>query len=299
MCETEEHPITHRPHRRSVVSRELIHHRNGGHILMATATPRHAEEEKPPIVICNGYGAGINIVAHLASNLAEKHGRTVITYDEVRAKHARSDPIGFRADTVLSIIDRFDKGNDERYRLQPTLVGWSTGGAAATLATQRLVDEGEAERVGAVVPTASAAIGPQASEIELTARAAVEVARGLRSMKMVRALGAKAAHGFAGYVAKDIKLAVHEVVHLSRMDVRESLAAVRDVGIPMAVIAMRDDIIFPLAKKKAALEEHGLGEALRVLNGTHINMAWDHKVSQQVVQVIESLEPSRDAEAAA
>lgn len=292
MCEVAEHPITHRPHRYSSVSQELIHHRQGGHVLMATATPRYTEATKPPIMVCNGYGAGIQVVARLATALAEQEGRTVITYDEVRSKQARADPIGFRADTILSILDRFDAGIDERYHLRPTLVGWSTGGAAITLATEKLARGGEEARVGALIPTASAAIGRHATEIELVSRATAEVARGLRSLRMVRTLGAKAAHGFARYVASDVALAIGEVSHLARLDVRERLVELRDTGTKMAVIAMRHDFIFPLERVRHSLREHDLEDLLHVVDGTHINMAWDHDVKHQMAAVIESVEQS-------
>ncbi|HET6622649.1 MAG TPA: alpha/beta hydrolase [Candidatus Saccharimonadales bacterium] len=289
MCKVTEHPITHREHKHSVVMTESIHHRRGGHVLMATALPKRPEFDKAPVLICNGYGAGIGAMGRLATVLAEQEGRAVITYDELRSRAAWADPVSFRSETILSVMDRFDKDAGD-YFSRPTLVGWSTGGPAAIGVAEYLLKNDEQERLGAVIPTASAGIGQQASEIELTVRAGLEIARGFRSPKVICALGAKAAQGFAGYLCRDIILSAREVGALSNLNMSERLADVDRAGVPLRIIAMTEDIIFPINKMTAAVEQIGLGHKLRSINGSHINLAWQPRVIKDVVNVIEEAE---------
>lgn len=298
MCKTAEHPITQREHKNSIVMTETIHHRLGGHVLMATAIPKRPEFEKPPVLICNGYGSGIGAMGRLATVLAEEEGRSVITYNEQRSRAAWTDPLGFRAETVLSIMDRFDK-NTKDYFTQPTLVGWSTGGPAAVGVAERLLMSGEEGRIGAVVPTASAGIGPQACEVELTVRAGLEVARGLKSVGMIRALGLRAAQCSAGYLCRDVVLSVREVSALSRLDISSRLVDLTQAEVPLSVIAMKQDLIFPVAQMEAAADRAGLRDNLRIIDGTHINLAWRRSIISQVVDVIEETEAVKATGAAA
>lgn len=298
MCKTVEHPITQREHKHSFVMTESIHHRSGGHILMATAIPKRLEELKPPVLVCNGYGSGIGAMGRLATILAEEEGRTVITYDEQRSRSAWPDPLGFRSDTILSVMDRFDDQTDG-YFTAPTLIGWSTGGPAAIGVAEKLQAEGATERLGAVIPTASAGLGPQASELELTARAGLEVGRGLRSPRMIRALGWRAAQCCLGNLCRDVILSTREVGALSRLDMSERLAEVQASGVPLSIIAMQRDLIFPLDKMSLAVEQAGLSDNLRVIDGTHINLAWRRSVINQVVEIIDQTEAERSGRTAA
>lgn len=298
MCKTAEHPITQREHKHSFVMTESIHHRHGGHVLMAAAIPKRLEALKPPVLICNGYGAGIGAMGRLATILAEDEGRTVITYDEQRSRSAWPDPLGFRSDTILSVMDRFDRQTKD-YFAAPTLIGWSTGGPAALGAAERLQAADEGERIGAIIPTASAGLGPQASQLELTARASLEVGRGLRSPRMVRALGLKAAQGCLGNLCRDVVLSAREVGALSRLDISSRLADLRASGVPLNIIAMESDIIFPIDKMTAAVEQAGLTDNLRVIDGTHINLAWQRSVIGRVVEIIDETEASQPARSAA
>jgi hypothetical protein len=79
----------------------------------------------------------------------------------------------------------------------------------------------------------------------------------------------------------------------------ERLAEVQASGVPLSIIAMQRDLIFPLDKMSLAVEQAGLSDNLRVIDGTHINLAWRRSVINQVVEIIDQTEAERSGRTAA
>jgi predicted metal-dependent phosphoesterase TrpH len=62
---------------------------------------------------------------------------------------------------------------------------------------------------------------------------------------------------------------------------------------------MKHDLIFPVDRMAAAIEQTGLSQKLRVIDGTHINLAWQRSTIGRVVDVIDETEAAGTAETAA
>lgn len=244
-------------------------------------SPHNSDDFQPAIVFGNGLCSSNMALRRTAIHFAAEEGRTNYTYDDLRIRRGRNDPLALRTDVMGAVVARALESSD-----QVTLEGWSTGGIAAVELALAALRRNEGERIAAVVLCA-----PAGTFEENLGSLAIRSLRG--SNKINSKSGAYMSRVFLNnpaYLFRDLRLTVTELNQIAAADIRDGIVEISEAGIPVVVIGLENDQTYPLDRIAKGLATAGLEELLHVIPGEHLSFGIDPAVMEKVAGITRQLE---------